>query len=469
MTATRAVFAFDMLHPFALAAQRVAGFALGVATCLFGWGVLDGKVLPRWLGTAGVAAGGIALDPSEASANIIGLSKKAMERLGNITGKYEKYATEYPANQPRPLVMSKETEEVVPGVRALSKEAERLREANKVYYAKNPTPEAEQFAKDRAFVDKMLTAQGYEKYFDPAKRFDVNPKNYPTETFTLTHPETNPAKAETAAKYEALYGSEDAQKRLIRGYNEGLLLPNSPDWYLMGQLEKEYTSELGAREGRQRFGQEFGGGMAATTGGQTPMANFLMQQYLTHLDATGQKLPLFSWQMAVPIGGRYAQGNLGQFRNFSESNYTPFGPLNPKRHDFQYAFLGHKVPVIDEQMSGAIVPKMTMPEFYGPASQTVYNAAETAGADPRRFQEVTWAGLKKLLTEARGQQFNYEGPMIEHPNRAIARTSILTGADPDTIVRQGLVRKIMPVFGGAGLAVPSLTDLLSRQPVETVY
>lgn len=61
MTATRAVFAFDMFHPFGLAAQRVAGFALGVATCLFGWGVLEGKVLPRWLGTAGVAAGGIAM------------------------------------------------------------------------------------------------------------------------------------------------------------------------------------------------------------------------------------------------------------------------------------------------------------------------------------------------------------------------------------------------------------------------
>ena len=61
MTATRAVFAFDMLHPFALAAQRVAGFALGVSTCLFGWGMLDGKVLPRWLGTGGVAAGAVAM------------------------------------------------------------------------------------------------------------------------------------------------------------------------------------------------------------------------------------------------------------------------------------------------------------------------------------------------------------------------------------------------------------------------
>jgi len=61
MTATRAVFVFDMLRPFALAAQRVAGLALGLATVLFGWGMLDGKVLPRWLGAAAVAAGGVGI------------------------------------------------------------------------------------------------------------------------------------------------------------------------------------------------------------------------------------------------------------------------------------------------------------------------------------------------------------------------------------------------------------------------
>ena len=60
MTATRAVFVFDMIHPFALATQRVAGFALGLSTCLFGWGVFDGKVLPRWLATGGLAAGAVA-------------------------------------------------------------------------------------------------------------------------------------------------------------------------------------------------------------------------------------------------------------------------------------------------------------------------------------------------------------------------------------------------------------------------
>jgi hypothetical protein len=63
MTATRAVFVFDMLRPFALVAQRAAGFALGIATALFGWGVLEGRVLPRWLGAAGAVSGalGIAL------------------------------------------------------------------------------------------------------------------------------------------------------------------------------------------------------------------------------------------------------------------------------------------------------------------------------------------------------------------------------------------------------------------------
>src|SRR5256886_16826733 len=67
MTATRAVFLFDMIQPFALATQRVAGFALGLSTCLFAWGVSDGKALPRWLATGGLAAGAAAMAPAPAS------------------------------------------------------------------------------------------------------------------------------------------------------------------------------------------------------------------------------------------------------------------------------------------------------------------------------------------------------------------------------------------------------------------
>src|SRR2546423_874081 len=60
LTATHAVFLYDMLHPFALAAQRTAGVALGISTCLFGWAVVNGKVLPRWLGAGAGAARGVA-------------------------------------------------------------------------------------------------------------------------------------------------------------------------------------------------------------------------------------------------------------------------------------------------------------------------------------------------------------------------------------------------------------------------
>jgi hypothetical protein len=61
LAATHAVFLYDMLHPFALATQRAAGFTLGVSTYLLGWAAWNGKVLPRWLGAGGVAAGLVAM------------------------------------------------------------------------------------------------------------------------------------------------------------------------------------------------------------------------------------------------------------------------------------------------------------------------------------------------------------------------------------------------------------------------
>jgi len=61
LAATHAVFLYDMLHPFALAAQRTAAFALGISTYLFGWAVINGKVLPRRLGAGGVASGLVAI------------------------------------------------------------------------------------------------------------------------------------------------------------------------------------------------------------------------------------------------------------------------------------------------------------------------------------------------------------------------------------------------------------------------
>lgn len=59
MAATNAVFLYDMLRPFALTAQRIAGFTLGLSTALLGWGVLGGAggLTARRIGWAGVGSG----------------------------------------------------------------------------------------------------------------------------------------------------------------------------------------------------------------------------------------------------------------------------------------------------------------------------------------------------------------------------------------------------------------------------
>ncbi len=55
LTATHAVFLYDMLHPAGLAAERLATFALGLVAYVFGWAILNGRVYPRWLGWAAFA------------------------------------------------------------------------------------------------------------------------------------------------------------------------------------------------------------------------------------------------------------------------------------------------------------------------------------------------------------------------------------------------------------------------------
>jgi len=55
LTATHAVFVYDMLHPAGLAAERLATFTLGLVAYVFGWAVVNGRVYPRWLGWAAFA------------------------------------------------------------------------------------------------------------------------------------------------------------------------------------------------------------------------------------------------------------------------------------------------------------------------------------------------------------------------------------------------------------------------------
>jgi hypothetical protein len=57
LAATQAVFAYDVLHPFAQVAGRAGELTLGLALATLGWGTLAGGRWPRWVGYGGVAAG----------------------------------------------------------------------------------------------------------------------------------------------------------------------------------------------------------------------------------------------------------------------------------------------------------------------------------------------------------------------------------------------------------------------------
>ncbi|MGH7607469.1 MAG: hypothetical protein ACREME_09020 [Gemmatimonadales bacterium] len=75
LTASHAVFVYDMLHPSGLAAERLATFALALVAGLFGWAIRDGAVYPRWLAWAAfgvaLANGAAALAFSETSPAVL--------------------------------------------------------------------------------------------------------------------------------------------------------------------------------------------------------------------------------------------------------------------------------------------------------------------------------------------------------------------------------------------------------------
>jgi hypothetical protein len=73
ITPAQVVFVYDMMRPFALVAQRIAAFALGIATSALGWGLLQARLDARWLGWSGVASGLVAI----AFAVIFGEATKA--------------------------------------------------------------------------------------------------------------------------------------------------------------------------------------------------------------------------------------------------------------------------------------------------------------------------------------------------------------------------------------------------------
>ena len=324
----------------------------------------------------------------------------------------------------------------------------------RTYPAKGTSAEAAQLSKLRSAAQAEIDAGNYTPYFDPAKRFDVDPSNYPAVESTLTQVAKRP-KEKAAAAYEAVKGPETTA-RIDEAFQRGLQQKSAAEkWYLMGQLEQEFLKEYGPIEGPKQFKAKFADAMAATTGGATPKDNLMMAQYGNYLKAHGQDLPVHSNQYPFPIADRL--GNMIQFKKMMMEG-SGLTSANPKRYNFSGNFLGNRLgSTIDEQMMGLIEPggPGAPPKgAYGNYEQPINTAAQKAGYgdDPRDYQGIVWAGAKDAKEAAKAAAKGKTGgfkaqPMIEIVNEAIERTHRITGMAKDEIVRRGLVRGEIPIYG----------------------
>jgi hypothetical protein len=412
---------------------------------------------------------------------------KLRAKAEKIWDSYPQYAEAYPEVGP-PALKEKAPDPKNPGKFLIApkkgeipyasmEEALARAEEPNYFLEKKLTPEAARFQTQRNIVQQDMDLHGYNRYFDPAKRADIPSSDY--GPFADTAVVASPKKAAVDEAWTKKYGTDEARARLQEGYEKGKSLGNADNWYYMKQLQDKYVEVLGEQAGKEAFKKEFSGMMAATTGGASPYNNWLMSHYAGYLNKLGQRVDQRAYEMPFPIGGRFASGNMEQAQKYIDSGMKGFDPAkNPKRYDFDNALAGDRnAGVIDEQMSGAFIPGMTIPDWYGPATRILREEAAKAGADPRAFQDIGWAGLKALKTEAAAAaaaakrakpgvghnsepfQFQYEGPMIDQINRSIETTHRLTGMPIEEIVTRGVIKKEIPMYGiGAAGAMGALAD-----------
>lgn len=376
---------------------------------------------------------------------------RAMAIGGNQEGKVKLFT---PTTMPQ---VAERYPETIPGVLKTDPKT------GKEFIGKQLSPEALAVQKLRKAAQAEVDAGNYEPYFDVSKRGYVDPSHYPLGGDSRM---VVPKRADTIAKWESIVDTPEAKQRVLDAYKAGSAYPGAKDWYAMRQLEQEFIKEYGAETGRKMFKERFADAMAATTGGADPTDNLVMAHYGNYLKNKGLPVPESAADMPFPVGGRYASGNMGLFDKFINGG-VPFGNENPKRMNFAGNFTGHQNRgTIDEQMMGLLRPgALLAPEkgTYGIHENVVADVAKSLGIPTANVQDVAWAGGKV----AKDPTFKPR-PMIQIVNEAIARTSKITGMSPEEIVRRGLVRAEIPLYGlgGASLLSPQLRTLLDEAPAD---
>jgi hypothetical protein len=322
----------------------------------------------------------------------------------------------------------------------------------KSFIGKVLSDEGLQAQKLRQAIQKEMDAKGFAPYFDPAQRSYVNPADYPLSGDSRA---VVPKKVATQEKWKEVVDTPEARERLMEAYKRGSQYPGSENWYAMKQLEDEFVKEYGSEVGKKMFRERFGDAMAATTGGADPTSNLLMAHYGNYQRQLGVPIPSAGHEMPFPIGGRYVTGNM-ELYNKHINEALPIGNETPKRMNFAGNFMGHRDrATVVEQMMGLFRPGGPMsPEkgTYGVYENVITDLAGQLGIPSANFQDVAWAGGKT----AKDPKFQPR-PMIQVVNEAVERTSRMTGLPPEEVVRRGLVRSEIPLYGVGGLGLLGLT------------
>jgi hypothetical protein len=367
--------------------------------------------------------------PMRAGETVLGAGavRPKMGSVADPAAKFPQYAEKYPDVGPPVELIDKKTKQP--------------------YLSKQLTPEAQAFGDERTRIMADMKKNGFTPYFDPAQRTHVDPQYYPPNVDTTT---IIPAKQATIDKHMEKIGSEDARQRLRVAYERGSGMQDTADWYAMAQLEKKFIDELGPVAGRKAFQDRVATSMAATTGGADPTSNWLMATYGNYLRSNNLPYPKASYEMPYPIGGRYVTGNMAMHEKiFDQGGFPALGAANPKRHNFSQNFTGNRgAATMDEQMTSGMTPNVMMPPpgQYGLYEKTLAEEAKKVGVPPQNYQDVGWAGFKNM----KDPNYTKGQPFIQTVNESIERTHRLTGMPRDEIVRRGIIKGEIPIYGLAG-------------------
>jgi hypothetical protein len=316
------------------------------------------------------------------------------------------------------------------------------KETGEWYLAKDPSQEELQLEALLDTFQRDIDAGKITPHFDPAKRRYADGTYYPR---TMDTGDIKAVRASTQQKHEDIAHSTEATQRLDDTFERGeQQKENARDFSAVGELEDKFIQELGPDKGREEF-RKWAETVATTSPGADPRANLRGAQFARYMRTKGLPLPIRGADIPYPAGSRFGAPNLKQFQKILMEG-SGITSANPKLYDYASELLGHtdRGPPIDEQRFRLMDPERSAPPpgSYGHYKGAVVDRAAAHGVSPTHFGDMLYAGAREN---------HWTKPLITYINEMIERTHRVTGMARDEIVRRGLVRGEIPLFGLGGI------------------